>query len=91
MAYKKITLTEKGIKAGPQFAVYYSNDCNNYVRYESDITLASVDAYAIILVPDTVQCIKLTALGECSNSVIHTVPGALSGDFSFDFNQLDFN
>jgi hypothetical protein len=87
---KKITLTDKGIKAGPVFAVYYSLNCDAFV-FLQNITLTTVNDYAIVTVPDTTLCIKLTALGECSNSVIHTVPGALFGDFSFDFNQLDFN
>jgi len=87
---KKITLTDKGIKAGPVFAAYYSIDCISYTFIEN-ITLASVDDYAIVSVPDTTHCIKLVSTGQCSNFVINTVPGALNGDFGFDFSQLDFN
>lgn len=87
---KKITLTDKGIKAGPVFAAYYSIDCITYT-FIQNITLASVNDYVIVSVPDTTHCIKLTSTGVCSNSIIQTVPGALNGDFGFDFSQLDFN
>jgi hypothetical protein len=90
MITKRITLTDKGINAGPVFSVYTSPDCNTYTL-NGDITLASVGAYVDITIPNTTQCIRLVSNGTCSNSVIHTVPGALSGDFSFDFSQLDFN
>jgi hypothetical protein len=87
---KKITLTDKGIKAGPVFGVYYSLNCISYT-FIQNITLASVNDFVIVSVPDITQCIKLTSIGQCSNSIIQTVPGALSGDFGFDFSQLDFN
>jgi hypothetical protein len=90
MITKRITLTDKGINAGPSFAVYTSVDCNTYT-FNSNVTLGSVGASVIVLIGDTTQCIKLTSSGTCFNSVIHTVPGALQGDFSFDFSQLDFN
>ena len=90
MITKRITLTDKGINAGPVFSVFTSLNCSAYTLY-GDVTLASVGASVIISVLDTTQCIRLTSQGICDNSVIHTVPGALSGDFSFDFSQLDFS
>jgi hypothetical protein len=90
MITKRITLTDKGINAGPVFSVYVSPDCNTFTL-NSDITLGSVGAYADILIPTSTQCIKLISNGTCTTSVIHTVPGALQGDFSFDFSQLDFS
>ena len=90
MITKRITLTDKGINAGPVFSVFTSPDCNTYTLYGT-VTLASVGASVIISIPDTTQCIRLTSVGICNNSIIHTVPGALQGDFSFDFSQLDFS
>jgi hypothetical protein len=90
MITKRITLTDKGINAGPVFSIYTSPDCNTFTLY-GDVTLGSVGAYVDITIPGSTQCIKLISVGTCSNSVIHTVPGALQGDFSFDFSQLDFS
>ena len=90
MITKRITLTDKGINAGPVFSVYTSPDCNTFSLYGS-VTLGSVGAYVDISIPTSTQCIRLTSQGVCDNSVIHTVPGALQGDFSFDFSQLDFS
>jgi hypothetical protein len=87
---KKITLINSSINAGPGYAVYTSIDCNTFTLLQN-VILANVGDYVIITIPDTTHCIKLVSLGLCTNSVTHVVPGALSGDFSFDFNQLDFN
>lgn len=87
---KKITLTESGVNAGPGYSVYTSPDCNTFTLLQS-VILTSPGQSVIVSVPDTTSCIKLVSLGICSNAVTHVVPGALSGDFSFDFSQLDFN
>jgi hypothetical protein len=85
-----ITLTEKIKKAGPDFEVYYSDDCNNYI-YAETIQLANIGASVNITVPNTSSCIKLVSLGDCGNSVVHVIPGALGGDFNIDFSFADFN
>lgn len=90
MITKRITLTDKGINAGPVFSVYTSPDCNTFSLYGS-VTLGSVGAFVDITIASNVECIRLTSQGICDNSVIHTVPGSLEGDFSFDFSQLDFS
>ena len=87
---KKITITDIGVGAGPTFAVYYSLDCISFTFLEN-VTLASVGAYVIITIPDTSLCIRLTSVSNCFNSVTETIPGALFGDFGYDFYQLDFN
>ena len=85
-----ITLTEKIKKAGPDFEVYYSDDCNNYT-YLQTIQLANIGDAVNVTVPNTSSCIKLVSLGDCGNSVVHVIPGALGGDFNIDFSSLDFN
>ena len=41
---------------------------------------------------DDTRLVKLVSLGDCSNEVIHAIPGASLGDFSIlDFDKLDFN
>ena len=85
-----ITLTEKIKKAGPDFEIYYSDDCNNYT-YLQTIQLANIGDAVNVTVPNTSSCIKLVSLGDCGNSVVHVIPGALGGDFNIDFSFLDFN
>ena len=85
-----ITLTEKIKKAGPDFEVYYSDDCNTYT-YLQTIKLANIGASVDVTVPYNSSCIKLVSTGECGNSVVHVIPGALGGDFNIDFSFLDFN
>lgn len=87
---KKITLINSSINAGPGYAVYISVDCNTFTLLEN-VILANVGDYVIVSIPQTTHCIKLISLGLCNNSVTHVIPGVLMGDFSFDFNQLDFN
>lgn len=90
MALKKITLTDNSVNSGPVYAVYQSLDCNTFTLVQN-VTLVNVGDSAIVNVNNNVQCIKLISLGLCTNQVTHVVPGALSGDFSYDFSQLDFN
>ena len=87
---KKITLTDNSVNSVPAYAVYQSIDCNTF-SFVQNVTLVNVGDYAIVTVNDTCSCIKLISLGICTNQVTHVVPGVLYGDFSYDFNQLDFN
>ena len=85
-----ITLTEKFKKAGPTYEVYYSDECNDYI-YSETIQLVNIGDAVNLTVPNTSSCIKLVSLGDCSNAVVHVIPGALGGDFNIDFSFADFN
>jgi len=85
-----ITLTEKFKKAGPNYEVYYSDDCNDYTYLET-IELPNIGDDVNVTVPYTSSCIKLVSLGDCTNAVVHVIPGALGGDFNIDFSFADFN
>jgi hypothetical protein len=87
---KIITLTDQGINSGPFYTVYYSADCINFTA-SLDVNLYYLGQSVSVNVPNNTHCIKLVSKGVCTNSVTHTVPGALNGDFGFDFSQLDFN
>jgi len=88
--YKTITLTEAGAKAGPTFNIYWSADGTTFTFLQTAI-LSSVGSTINITLPDNARVIRLTSIGNCSNSVTEGIPGASLGDFSIDFNQLDFN
>lgn len=87
---KKITLIDNSVNAGPAYQVWQSPDCNTFF-FVQNVTLVNVGDFVIVTVNDTCECIKLISLGICTNSVTHVVPGALEGDFSYDFSQLDFS
>jgi hypothetical protein len=86
---KTITLTEKGAKAGPNFNIYYSADGITYTLLET-VILNGRGAFVVITIPDNTALIKLTSLGNCTNSVIHEIVSL--GDFNpIEFDKLDFN
>lgn len=88
---KTITLTDKGGKAGPTFNVYYSINGTLYVFLET-VLLEAIGSYVIVTLPNNARAIKLVSMGDCTNDVIHGIPGASLGDFSpLDFDILDFN
>jgi hypothetical protein len=66
---KKITLTDKGVNAGPTYNVSYSSDCVAYTA-SVNVTLGYISASAVVNVPDNTQCIKLTSIGDCTNEII---------------------
>jgi hypothetical protein len=88
--YKTITLSEKGAKAGPAFNIYWTADGNIFTFLET-VILNSIGASVIITLPNNAIAIKLTSIGNCTNSVTNSIPGVTLGDFAIDFNQLDFN
>ena len=66
---KTITLTDKGVNAGPTYTLSYSSDCVSYTSY-GIVTLSELGDTTIVSVPDNTQCIKLTSIGECTNEVV---------------------
>ena len=71
--YRKITLTELGGNAGPNYSVEYSTDCVTYFPSVdcTNIVLSTVGSHAYCTVDDASTCIRLTSLGAlCDNSVI---------------------
>jgi len=73
---RKITLTELGADAGPNFSVQYSADCINYTQSVdgTDLFLPSVGSYAYCTIDSSAQCIRLTSLAsECGNSIIEDI------------------
>lgn len=88
---KTITLTEKGAKAGPNFNIYYSVNTVTYTFLQL-ATLNTIGSSVVVTLPDNARTIKLVSLGNCSNEIIHTIPGQSLGDFNLlDFDKLDFN
>ena len=73
MINKTITLTEKGLNAGPIYAAYYSTDCTNYTLANASLSLPEVGDSAVISVADNTICIKLVNLSpNCGeNEVIY--------------------
>ena len=69
---KKITLTDRGVNAGPTYNVSYSSDCVAYTA-SVNVTLSSISASAVVNVPDNTLCIKLTSIGQCTNEVIEYI------------------
>ena len=88
--YKTITLSEKGAKAGPAFNIYWTADGTIFVFLEA-VVLSSVGSSVIVTLPDNAIAIRLTSLGDCTNSVTNSIPGVTLGDFAIDFDQLDFD
>ena len=88
--YKTITLSEKGAKAGPAFDIYWTADGVVFTFLET-VVLNSVGASVIITLPNNAIAVKLTSIGDCTNSVTNPIPGVTLGDFDIDFDQLDFN
>jgi len=87
--YKTITLTEKGAKAGPAYNIYWTAD--GVFTFLETVVLNSVGASVIITLPNNAIAVKLTSIGDCTNSVTNPIPGVTLGDFDIDFDQLDFN
>jgi hypothetical protein len=87
---KTITLSEKGAKAGPAFNIYWTADGTIFTFLET-VVLNNVGASVIITLPDNAIAIRLTSLGDCTNSVTNSIPGVTLGDFAIDFDQLDFD
>jgi len=69
---RKITLTQLGSNAGPNFSVQYSADCNTYTQSAdcTNIFLPSVGSFAYCTVDDSAVCIKLISKGSCTNEVV---------------------
>lgn len=88
--YKTITLSEKGAKAGPAFDIYWTADGVVFTFLET-VVLNNVGASVIITLPDNAIAVKLTSIGDCTNSVTIPIPEVTLGDFDIDFDQLDFN
>jgi hypothetical protein len=88
--YKTITLSEKGAKAGPAFDIYWTADGVVFTFLET-VVLNSVGASVIITLPNNAIAVKLTSIGDCTNSVTIPIPEVTLGDFDIDFDQLDFN
>jgi hypothetical protein len=73
---RKITLTELGADAGPNFSVQYSTDCITYSQSVdcTNVFLPSVGLFAYCTVDSATQCIKLTSLNDvCGNSVVENL------------------
>jgi hypothetical protein len=87
---KTITLSEKGAKAGPAFNIYWTANGNTFTFLET-VVLSSVGTSVVITLPDNAIAVKLTSIGNCTNSVTNSIPGVTLGDFAIDFDQLDFN
>jgi hypothetical protein len=88
--YKTITLTEKGAKSGPTYNIYWSADGTIFTFLQA-VVLSSVGSTINITLPNNAVVIRLTSLGDCTNSVTNPIPGVTLGDFAIDFDQLDFN
>jgi hypothetical protein len=88
--YKTITLTEKGAKAGPSYDIYWSADGTIFTFLQTAV-LSSIGSTINITLPNNARVIRLTSIGNCSNSVTEGIPGVTLGDFTIDFDQLDFN
>jgi hypothetical protein len=69
---KKITLTDKGINAGPLYNVSYSSDCAVYTS-SVNVILSSISESVVVNVPDNTLCIKLTSIGDCTNEIIQYI------------------
>lgn len=69
---RKITLTELGGDAGPNYSVFYSADCITYTASAdcTNLYLPDVDSFGYCTVDDTAVCIKLVSKGTCTNEVI---------------------
>lgn len=86
-----ITLIDDGANSGPIYEVYSSPDGVNFT-FLQNVTLTDVGDTAVVLFPENgVVCKLVNINSNCSNSIVHVIPGSLAGDFSFDFSQLDFN
>ena len=71
MIVQKITLTEKGLNAGPLYDIYFSTDCINYTLTGAQISLPNVGSTANVQVADNTLCIKLINLSpDCPNNEI---------------------
>lgn len=88
--YKTITLSEKGAKAGPAYDIYWTADGVVFTFLET-VVLNSVGTSVVITLPDNAIAVKLTSIGNCTNSVTNSIPGVTLGDFAIDFDQLDFD
>ena len=73
---RKITLTQLGTNAGPNFSVQYSTDCISYSPSIdcTNVFLPNVGSFAYCTVDENTTCVKLTSLSEvCNNSVIENL------------------
>lgn len=73
---RKITLTQVGSNAGPNFSVQYSTDCINYSQSIdcTNIFLPNVGSFAYCSVDENTTCVQLTSLADvCGNSVIENL------------------
>ena len=88
---RNITLLDAGPDSGPFYQVYESADGITYTLLTviSLPTIGSVASVTFNAAQVVCKLVNITSL--CQNSVIHTIPGTLLGDFSLDFSQLDFN
>lgn len=75
---KQITLTEKGLSAGPYFDVYYSLDCVNYILATNgnSVYLPNIGSNVNVIVDDGLQCLKVVNTNNSSkcffNSQVQT-------------------
>ena len=73
---RKITLTQLGSNAGPNFSVQYSTDCINYTQ-SIDCTnafLPNVGSFVYCTVDADTTCVRLTSLtAVCGNSVVENL------------------
>lgn len=71
MITQKITLTEKGLNAGPLYDIYYSTDCTNYILTGAQTSLPNVGSTANVVVADDTVCIKLINLSpDCTENEV---------------------
>jgi hypothetical protein len=71
MITQKITLTEKGLNAGPLYDIYYSSDCINYILTGAQTSLPNVGSTANVQVADNTVCVKLINLSpDCTENEV---------------------
>jgi hypothetical protein len=87
---KILTLTEQGAKSGPTYNIYWTADGITFIFLQTTL-IGSVGTSIYITLPDNAIAVKLTSIGNCTNSVTNDIPGATLGDFAIDFDQLDFD
>jgi hypothetical protein len=75
MKQRLITLTEKGLDAGPYYEVSCSVDCITYTNCLTEsVYLPTVGSTAIISVADNIQCVKIVNQNNfCNNFIVSQI------------------
>lgn len=69
LTYYQIQLNSTSENDGPDYAVYYSNNCVDYL-FAGRVSLPTTESIAYAQVQDWTNCIKLESVGNCTNYVV---------------------